>query len=284
MAPELKEETAANSSMDLSSIKDALNDVAKEDDKIVYTEDELETMREVKKRLVEEDELKFVNPRFLAYTVIASKGRVEDATEKYRKFLKSMEPFEFDTVESDEDLWTKDFEETEKFLRTRYAPCGVDNGGRQIMWIRGGQNPIMPHEERPMVRAGILYVIAIHGDVKSLREGITFVIDTSRPAKKIGNEAKLQKHNQSFPLRPQAIYLAGASATMRLVINGLIRVASFFTKQKILDRIKFVSLKEAVESVPKESAPKYLDGGGGGIEDIVAWTRQRYENLPVPEL
>lgn len=269
--------------MDLKSIEDAINDVAQEDENIVYTTEELKTMGEVKSRLEQEDGVKFVNPRFLAYTVIASKGRVGDATKKYRQFLKSLEPFDYDIVESDEDLWGTDTDETERFLRSHYAPCGVDNEGRQVMWIRG-DDPVMPHEERASVRAGILYVVAIHGDNKSLREGITFVIDTSKSKKKMGNEAKLQKMNQSFPLRPQAIYLAGASATMRIVINGLIRIASFFTKQKILDRIKFVSLEEAMESMPKESGPKYLGGGGGGIEDVVEWTKKRYECLPVPAL
>jgi hypothetical protein len=65
----------------------------------------------------------------------------------------------------------------------------------------------------------------------------------------------------------------------------LIRIASLFTKQKILQRIKFVSLDQAMDAVPRESGPKYLGGGGGGIEDVVAaQTRPRYNDLPVPSL
>jgi len=95
---------------------------------------------------------------------------------------------------------------------------------------------------------------------------------------------KLQKLNQAFPMRPQTIKLAGASRIKRILINGLIRVASLFTKQKILDRIQFVSVEEAVNSIPKESAPRYLGGGGGGIEDMNQWITDRVLSLPIPTL
>jgi hypothetical protein len=47
--------------------------------------------------------------------------------------------------------------------------------------------------EKTSVQAGIFYTIAIHGDNKSFREGIAFVIDTSKQGcfKKVGNEGKL---------------------------------------------------------------------------------------------
>lgn len=271
--------------LDLSSVKAALDDVEKvdADAPITYTEEELVAMREVKRILVEEHDVKYVNPRFLAYTVVVSKGRVKDASKKYSQFIKIIGETGLDTVESDEDLW-KD-SSVEQFLKDFYVPCGKDFNGRQIMWIKGGRS-VRVDEEKTSVRAGILYTLAIHGDNRSFREGITFVIDTSKQGsfKKTGNESKLQKINQSYPLRPQAIYLAGSSAPMRIVINGLIKLASFVTKQKILARIKFVTLEEAMEKAPKESGPRYLDGGGGNIEDIFEWTKKRYHAIPVPSL
>jgi hypothetical protein len=270
--------------LDMTSVQQALNTIDSiSSDKIIYSEEELATMRLVQQELKEKDGLKSINLRFLAYTVLVSKNRSEEAIKKYRQFLKATKPCGVDLVETDQDLW-KD-PQVHQFLREFYVPCGMDYEGRQIMWIRGDK-PIPPELEATSVRAGILYVLAIHGDVKSLREGITFVIDTSKRGsfKSVGNESKLQKVNQSYPLRPQAILIAGASPTMRIVINGLIRIASLFTKQKILQRIHFVSLEQAMESIPKQSGPAYLGGGGGGIEDLVEWTKRRYESLPVPDL
>ena len=71
---------------------------------------------------------------------------------------------------------------------------------------------------------------------------------------------------------------------MRIVITGLIRIAPFFTKQKILQGIKFVSLDQAMQISPKKSGPEYLGGCGGSIEDVVELTKKRYECLPIPSL
>ena len=152
------------------------------------------------------------------------------------------------------------------------------------MWIRG--NTAFPEEvESYVIRASVMYHVAIHADAVSLREGITFVIDTSqRPPKRAKNEAKLQKTWQSMPMRPQALLIAGASLPLRVIINSLILVASLFTKQKILDRIKFVKVEDALNTVSNESAPTYLGGKGGNIKDIVQWTRDRIDGFPVPNL
>ena len=59
-------------------------------------------------------------------------------------------------------------------------------------------------------QAGTLYYLAVHSDLASLREGITFVVDTTKsPAKPVGNERKLQKTWQSYPLRPQNLFIVG---------------------------------------------------------------------------
>ena len=68
------------------------------------------------------------------------------------------------------------------------------------------------------MRAGVLYFVAIHADLTSLREGITFVIDTTeQPSAKVGNEAKLQKSYQSYPLRPQVLSVASMMGCLSLV-------------------------------------------------------------------
>jgi hypothetical protein len=73
------------------------------------------------------------------------------------------------------------------------------------------------------------YFVAVHSGFKELREGITFIIDTTddsmlarqgiprisilnissthHDAILPGNEQKLQKTYQSFPLRPQALWV-----------------------------------------------------------------------------
>ena len=89
------------------------------------------------------------------------------------------------------------------------------------------------------VRAGILYWMSVHSDMVSLRGGCTFVIDsTNAPDRKVGNERKLQKTWQSLPLRPQNLYIVGASFVKRLFINALIKFASVFSNSKVLARIQ----------------------------------------------
>ena len=57
----------------------------------------------------------------------------------------------------------------------------------------------------------------MHSGFKEMREGITFVIDTTDDSmmQRVGNEQKLQKTYQAFPLRPQALYIAGAGFVKR---------------------------------------------------------------------
>ena len=77
-------------------------------------------------------------------------------------------------------------------IRADIKLCRDDITGRGIMWISGAQTQVS--EERGCVRAGVLYWMAVHADIHTLREGITFVIDTANQSdKKVGNERKLQK-------------------------------------------------------------------------------------------
>ena len=252
--------------------------------KIVYTEEELEAIRQVKKQLIEKHEIdpSKIGLKTLALTTIVTKLRVDEAAEKYVKYLQSTADCGVPNLTDEEALFMKDVD-LEKWIKS-YAVCGRDNMGRSVMWIRG--NTAFPEEvESYVIRASVMYHVAIHADATSLREGITFVIDTSqRPAKRAKNEAKLQRTWQSMPMRPQAFLIAGASLPLRVIINSLVLVASLFTKQKILDRIKFVKVDDALQTLSTESAPTYLGGGGGNIKDIVQWTRDRIDGFPVPNL
>ena len=82
-------------------------------------------------------------------------------------------------------------------FNTNYQVCGRDNGGRSIMWI-GASKPSQISEEQIVVHSGILYWMAVHSDLHTLREGCTFVIDTSKQkgVNKVGNEKKLQIFDQ----------------------------------------------------------------------------------------
>jgi CRAL/TRIO domain len=270
-----------NQSLSLTSVQDALNEIDAQD--ISYSPEEIQTIREVKRRLEEEDKLSYVNLRFLAFTVVICKNRVEDSLQKYRKLIKAMSSCGMPIIESDEELWSD--KNMEDHLRNYYAACGVYFENRQIMWIRGGE-PIQEGDEKSAIRAGIVYVIAVHADNVSIREGITFVLDLSKSKvrERSKNESNLQRINQSYPLRPQAIYMAGTSAAMRITVNAIIRIASLFTKEKILQRIKFVSMEEVMSLVPKQSGPQYLGGFGGDIDDVVEWARNRYFKMPLPTL
>ena len=251
---------------------------------IQYTEEDLNAMRKVRSTLRKEYSFTDdqIGSKFLALCCIVSKNRVDDCVKKYLTLFRAFSVCGVDGV-YEEALF--DDEGLEKFLVDHYAPCGKDSNGRAILWIHPTQ-PTTPDLEKTSIRSGIAYSIAIHADEKSLREGVTLVVHTRDHQLKnnFGNEAKLQKIHQSYPIRPQAIMIVGTSLAMRIVINGLIQVASIFTKAKILQRIKFVSTAQAVEAVPIESAPKYLDGSGGGIENLGEWTKKRFDEFPIPNL
>ena len=70
----------------------------------------------------------------------------------------------------------------------------------------------------------------------------------------------------------------------RVLINGLLKVASFFTKQKILDRIRFATLDEVLSEIPLASTPDYIGGKGGDVKDLSAWVKTRLDGFTVPAL
>jgi hypothetical protein len=279
----------------LLETNNAIGDLAKKMEKldvahpppppISYSNEELEAMRQVRQDLIE---VRKIDPsriglKTLALTTIVAKLRVDDAAKKYVTYLKAVDKCGVPSLRDDEVLNMSHAALKERL--NSYAICGRDGEGRSIMWVKGQKEPYPEEIEAQVVKAAIMYHTAIHADAISLRNGITFIVDTSnKPARKAKNDQKLQKTWQAMPMRPQAILIAGASFPLRIIINTLIGVASLFTKQKVLDRIKFVSAADAFDSVPKESAPTYLGGEGGNIKDIVKWTKDRLDGFPVPIL
>ena len=287
-------EKLAISSSDKDQAKGAAAAVTGSDDAskpITFSKEELDAMYKVHNALIETHNIEHhrIGMKTLALTTIVSKLRVDEAAEKYAKYLQMVKECGVPSLNDDIVLTLPggyDQAKLSKRLSEAYAACGKDVQGRSVMWIKGTKEAIPVEEETEVVLGGILYHLAIHADNVSLRQGITFVVDTSsKPAKRAKNDAKLQKTWQAMPMRPQALLIAGASLPLRVLINSLILVASLFTKQKILDRIKFVKVSDALKSIPDQNAqPQYLGGGGGGIQDIGEWTMQRIENFPTPDL
>ena len=286
------------------------NDVLLYDDgPIQYTDEELDAMKQVKELLTSHNEKQVddktmidyerVGWKYIAMTTIISKNRPEEAFDKIQKFLLALKQVELTAADaiSDEELSGDDetlFQKLQEYF-IPYHTCGVDEYGRDSMWICGNDRVYITLEEQQKnVKAGILYHMAIHSNPNTLRHGLAnFVIDiTDKPtnassAAAAAAESKLQKINQSFPLRPQAILIVGATGIKRILVNALIKVASIFTKIKILQRIKFTSIEEAIELFPNNAQP--LQYGGKGLDgisqtDIPMWVKQRIESFPTPEL
>lgn len=255
---------------------------------IVYTSAELDAIQSVYDKLTNDEKMdpSRIGLRALALTTIVSKLRVDEAVAKFKKFYAALETCDIQSLsfsDTEIDATLSDSAVTNKL--DAYAPCGTDFEGRSVMWICGSSERL-PGEEGVSTKAGVLYWLALHADERSLREGITFCIDLSKKKEmsKHGNEKKLRRMDQSYPLRPQSIMIAGASTVMRVSINVLIKIASVFSSQKILDRIEFVTVNKAFQSLPKASAPIYLGGGGGGINDVINWISQRFASFPIPDI
>ena len=281
-----------------------------DDGPIQYTDEELDAMRQVKELLHSHNEkhdldgksstmidYERVGLKYIAMTTIISKNRPDEAFDKIKKFLLALIQVELtaDAVSDEELSGDDDCMQELKGYFIPYHTCGVDEFGRDSMWIRGNDRVYITLEEQQKnVKAGILYHMAIHSNPNTLRYGLAnFVIDiTDKPTTTSSSaasaaESKLQKINQSFPLRPQAILIVGATGLKRMVVNALIKVASIFTKIKILQRIKFTSVEEAIELFPNDTQPLHYGGKGlNGItqEDIPMWVKERIESFPIPEL
>lgn len=256
------------------------------DETIIYTNEEIDAMRRIRAKLVEEGiEETRVGSVFLAVATINCKLRVDETVTKIQKLLEIMAKLGCpDGI--DDNLWKPDAAHELK----PYAPAGKDCSGCRTIWIRGG-GKISKDEERNHCHGCIMQYLATHADAKTLRNGVTLVIDSSGKADlglgnqpKVGNETLIQSFQQAIPQRPQIILIAGTSYITRTVINASIKLVSMFIKQKLLQRIKFVSVDDVKGRLPLKSVPVYRGGGGGGIDNYEEWVKERLEMFPEPEL
>ena len=260
-----------------------------------WTEEEVAAAKATKSLLKNHKDFdqNFLSDREIFLTTVNCKFRPETACEKFVKWTNEMKSsFGINSfkeiyqglgtnAEGSDEEWAK-----VSSLFTAYAGCGLDKNGRSIMWIRARSTTA--EEERNAIRCGCIYFTAVHADLVSMRQGITFVIDTANNdmAGKTGNEGKLQRVYQSIPLRPQHIFILGAGWIKRAIINALITFASLFTKEKVLERVRFATLDEVIKDVDAASLPVYTghpDARGGGMsrnEDVVGYVRRRLQNFP----
>ena len=277
---------AHNAEKDSNQVPNATGATAKTNKRdfhpIVYTEEDLYSIRQVRRAPIEEHDVdpNKIGLRVLALTTIINRGNQEESVKAYLKFRDAVAMVGIDSFEED----INSMSDVEEYLGKCYEPCGVNEEGQRVVWIRGKQGP-SPEEEKAWIQATILYWMAIHADDISLREGVQSVMDvSSKPKDTFGNSQKLQKINQCYPLHSQTILVAGTNAGSRVFLNGLIKVGSVFSRTDVLKRIKFVSLEDAKQSVSKEDSPQYVGGAGGGIDNVVDWVKERLDNFPVPEL
>lgn len=251
---------------------------------ITWTAEEVEAILQSKQVILARQADAPIEPRLLCATCLNCKLRPETTADKYLFWLNLLRDeygvtpaIVFDQLDQD-DTW-----ERLRPLLSNFQPCGKDEKDRSIFWIKGSGG-VKVEDEALSMRAGMLYWLAVHSDWTSLRQGISFVVDTGGRTGNNGNEKKLQKANQAFPLRPQRIMILGTNFVQRIVINALISFASLFTKDKIVNRISFASIEDTRSCMPVESLPVYAGGKGANGMDVVAWTRGCLAQFPaVPE-
>ena len=153
----------------------------------------------------------FADVRLIVALTLINKCRVEKAVQQYGDFVKKvLKPYDIDVdtsnlgLDGSEDsvlkIWRP--QNLPTFFRS-YRLCGKDEEGCEIFWIAGGT--IQKHEEKAAVHASVLLFLAVYGDLKTLREGITFVIDVTKKdihAGKVGNELQeVRKEVSAFRFR-----------------------------------------------------------------------------------
>lgn len=258
--------------VDLNGLTDKLGDM-KIDSNINdndYTEEERTAVQAVKDGLIKEGvEGKFIDDRCLTIVTLIAKCRVEKSIKKYKEFVGILTLYDLTVTDitppppvpsssPSGSVGSSYFPELDRFW-DRFEVSGRDKSGRCVMWIGGGKT--MPDEEQLLIRCSCMYFLSVHSDIFTLRNGCSFVLDTSNtPATPVGNEKKLQKVWQAFPLRPQGFFIVGATYIKRLFINGLLKIAALFSNAKVLKRIQFIEMKDVSTYIDPSEYPS-IHGG-----------------------
>lgn len=294
---------ASSPAVDVSDAAAALaSDMAKlstdEKSAMVWTAGEVAAIKDTAALL--KDMTPFPDLRLLAISVLCSKLKASEAAKKVKDMAKmaggdfnvqlSTASLRLDTMVSEGARDSDEWRAVETQLANSYAACGPDDEGRGIFWIRGGPIAKEAIQSGAATRAGVLFWMACHSDMSTLRNGVNMVIDQSKTAdadtmKRSGLEGKMHKGFQSFPLRPQCIRIIVSSSVQRALINSALSVAAFFTRKKVLSRILFVnSHADVADALPLASMPSYA---GGQVEEpsVAEWVRRRLAAFPaLPEL
>jgi len=254
---------------------------------VVYTLEEVKTIKAVYNKLTTEKDIdpSRIGLRALALVSIISNSHVDDASAKYVEMLEALK------IYSIESLAFTDTKEIEELMQdddvqgiiNNISWCGQDHEKRNIVWINKNEC-LPPNMERAYCIGKLLQWFAIHADKKTIHEGVTTIVDLSRHKKaaSYGNEDKVKKLYHAFPMRSKSVKLAGTSFFIQIMLNFIIMIVSFVTRMNTRERIRFVTLEDAVMSIPKKSAPKDMNGGAGEIKDRKEWVKKRVLSLPVP--
>ena len=245
-----------------------------------YTDQELRAYSDAYLQLVNDGWMNKISERELILSVMNCKLDVSLAVTKYKNWLNALKEVGFDSFE---DIWRGissdgisggEWKNLAPFF-SRYAACGHDIHGRIVLWVKWQNDPIVPEDEGKFVRAVFTYFVALQSNIKTMREGITLVIDTSEKTKVHGNEKKLRKIINKMPARPQKIFILGAGYIKRMIINAAIKIISAVATDKISKRVKFADLDDIRKEISHDSLPQYV-GGGYRIKDndqLLAWAR-----------
>lgn len=243
-----------------------------------YQADELEAIALVRKACVEKGlDLSKVDERVIIACTMIGKLRVEKSVESVEKWIGIQDLYSVPKLF--ESGWEKKLPELGTFFE-KYAVCGRDEGGRNVMWINpdGG---IEIKDENSVLHAACYFMIAMNADMHTMRHGSSMIMDVQVPDRKIGNEKKLQKTWQEFPNRPQHIILINASMIKRILVNALVKFASVFSSNKIFSRLRFGQLDDVTQlCMPDESLPQ--SHGGPDRGSSLDWVTSRLTNFPMP--
>jgi len=244
-----------------------------------WTRDEVDAVLAVRKALVSKQGLR---PEALGEVELITitcnaKFRVDDAVKKYMTYRQQLLD-EYKIA----DVWAAPDVDGMDAQWRRLAVAGRDEGDRQIMWVQGGGAGTPVAEETPCIRACCQYFFAVHADTRTLRNGITLVINTGGKSSKVGNEKKLQVAWQNFPTRPQHVYILGTTTLMRVVINGLIAFASLFAKNKLVARVRFTDMAHIASTCGAHALPEAH--GGDKRLPTKEWVRERLAAFPLMHL
>ena len=241
-------------------------------DEYPWTKEEREAVLATRDALVAKHGLKAsaLGEIELICITLNSKCRIDEAVEKFMTYHDKL------LVEYGiEDVWADWVSLHDQWHRL--AVAGLDEGGRQMMWVHGGGTPVA--EEGRCIRSCVLYYFAVHSDLHTLRNGISLIIDTSNaPKVKVGNEKKLQIAWQNFPTRAQGIYILGTTMITRVAVNALIAFASLFAKNKVIARIRFSTYAQLAAKVGTAAMPQMH--GGEPKQETEAWVKERLASFP----